>query len=77
LNFLITQLKSGFYYIATGANVPIALGYLDYKNKKLGIGKVIEPSGNIEFDFEIIKEFYQNMVGYRPQNQSKLDIKKT
>ena len=72
-----SRLKSGFYYIATGANVPIALGYLDYKNKKLGIGKVIEPSGNLEFDFEIIKEFYQNMVGYHPQNQSELDIKKT
>jgi len=69
-------LKSGFYYIAMGANVPIVLGYLDYKNKKIGIGKVIELCGDINFDFEIIKDFYQNMVGYHPQNQSELVIKK-
>jgi len=66
--------KTGFYYIANGANVPIALAYLDYKNKKLGIGKVIETSGDIEADFEIIKAFYQDKTGYRPENQSDMKI---
>ncbi len=71
------HLKSGFYYIADGVNVPIALAYLDYKNKKLGVGKVMQTSGNIKNDFSVIKEFYQNMVGYNPENQSQLVIKKS
>jgi len=68
--------KSGFYYIANGANVPIVLAYLDYKNKKIGVGEVIIPSGDIQGDFEKIKIFYKNMTGLIPQNQSELVIGK-
>jgi len=70
------RLKTGFYHIANGADVPIALGYLDYKNKKLGVGKVIETTGNIESDFEIIKDFYGDKTGFNPWKQSKLVINK-
>ena len=69
-------LKTGFYHIAHGANVPIALAYLDYKNKKIGVGKFIETTGNINADFELIKEFYQDKTGHTPENQSDLVIKK-
>jgi len=70
------RLKTGFYHIADGANVPIVLAYLDYKNKKLGVGKVMKTSGNIEADFEVIKGFYQNITGLKPENKSELVIKK-
>ena len=53
--------KTGFYYMAVEANIPIALGYLDYKEKKAGVGKLIYPSGDIEKDFKIIEEFYANI----------------
>ncbi len=62
--------KTGFYHIAHGADVPVALAYLDYKNKKIGVGKVLQTSGDIDKDFLIIKSFYQNVTGYNPQNQS-------
>ncbi len=68
--------KTGFYYIAEGAQVPIALAYMDYKNKKVGVGKVIETSGDIDADFAIIKAFYQDKTGYKPENQSDLVIRK-
>lgn len=71
------RLKTGFYRIADGANVPIALGYLDYKHKKLGVGKVMETTGDIDADFEIIKAYYMNKTGCNPLNQSELTIKKT
>jgi len=35
---LRTKWKTGFYHIAVAANVPIALGYLDYKKKEAGEG---------------------------------------
>lgn len=68
------HLKTGFYHIALGANVPLALGYLDYKNKSIGVGKVMNLSGDIEADFEEIKAFYQDKTGYRPDNASDLRI---
>lgn len=56
--------KKGFYYISQEANVPILLGYLDYRSRRGGIGKeVIYPSGDIEKDMESIKKFYYGMHG--------------
>jgi len=57
--------KRGFYYIAQNAGVPIALGYLDYRNRKGGIGPVLEPTGNYEADLEEIQKFYRGMRGRR------------
>ena len=59
----VEKWKSGFYYAALGANVPILMGYLDYKNKESGFGPVLYPSGDIEKDLAVIKEFYRKMTG--------------
>ena len=61
--------KTGFYFIAVQARVPIALGYLDYGKKRLGIGATLYPTGDIIKDFEIIREFYRDKTGLRPENQ--------
>ena len=53
--------KTGFYTIATKANVPIVCGYLDYKKKETGVGPIIYPSGDAEKDFEKIMEFYRTV----------------
>jgi 1-acyl-sn-glycerol-3-phosphate acyltransferase len=61
--------KKGFYFIAQKANVPIALAYLNYKNKKGGIGPLLYPSGNFEEDFAIIVDFYRkNGYARHPKN---------
>jgi 1-acyl-sn-glycerol-3-phosphate acyltransferase len=59
--------KKGFYYIANGAEVPIALGYLDYNKKLAGVGPLIYPSGNYEKDLEEIKSFYRNITPKFPE----------
>ncbi|MEJ6734179.1 MAG: 1-acyl-sn-glycerol-3-phosphate acyltransferase [Flavobacteriales bacterium] len=63
--------KTGFYYMALEAKIPIALAYLDYKDKKAGIGKVIYPSGDIEKDFRIIEEFYSTIHPKHPSLYNK------
>jgi 1-acyl-sn-glycerol-3-phosphate acyltransferase len=68
--------KSGFYYIALEANVPIALGYLDYPNKKLGVGGYFTPGGDLEEDLLKIKEFYKNIKGKYPLKQGEIQIRK-
>jgi len=66
--------KTGFYHIAHGANVPIALAYMDYKNKVIGVGDVMLTSGDIHADLETIKEFYKDKIGYKPEKQSAISI---
>jgi 1-acyl-sn-glycerol-3-phosphate acyltransferase len=59
--------KTGFYYIAKGAHVPIVLGYLDYRRKAGGIGPVVHPTGNIEVDMKSIRNFYDDISGRYPK----------
>ncbi|MFH1122214.1 MAG: hypothetical protein V1758_00985, partial [Pseudomonadota bacterium] len=61
--------KTGFYHIAQGANVPIVLGYLDYRRKVGGIGPVVHPTGNMEADMKIIQDFYADITGKYPGNR--------
>jgi 1-acyl-sn-glycerol-3-phosphate acyltransferase len=61
------QWKTGFYYAALKADVPICLGYLDYANKIAGVGPVIYPSGNLETDMRQIMDFYRPIQGKHPE----------
>lgn len=62
--------KTGFYYIARGANVPIVMGYLDYVRKAGGIGPTLMPTGDIEFDMEEIRCFYDKISGKIPEKST-------
>ena len=55
--------KTGFYYIAQGAGVPIVMAYLDYDKKTGGLGPVFETTGDIEADMASIKNFYKGVTG--------------
>lgn len=63
----VKQWKKGFYYIANQAQVPIALGYLDYAKKEGGVGKVIFPNGDMERQMKEIREFYRGMTPKYPE----------
>ncbi len=65
-----TKWKTGFYHIAVLANVPVALGYLDYQKKEAGVGKVVYPSGNMKKDLQEIMAFYKTIVPHTPENFS-------
>lgn len=63
----VTHWKTGFYYIAQGAGVPIALGYLDFKRKVGGIGRVFQITGDIHQDMLEIQQFYAGIAGKNPR----------
>jgi 1-acyl-sn-glycerol-3-phosphate acyltransferase len=67
--------KSGFYHIAMGAKVPIALGYADYRRKVGGVGRVFVPSGDVDADMALIREFYSGMTGKRPEQFGEVRLK--
>ena len=55
--------KTGFYYIALGAKVPIVLAFMDYEKKIAGLGPVFAPTGDIDADMLAIKAFYAPYKG--------------
>jgi 1-acyl-sn-glycerol-3-phosphate acyltransferase len=59
--------KSGFYRLSLAAGVPIGLGYLDYRHKRLGIEYWFMPCGDRELDLKRIQAFFADKVGYRPE----------
>lgn len=59
----VLKWKTGFYYIALQAKVPIALGFLDYKKKTGGFGPLFYPTGDIEADMNEIMQFYKGITG--------------
>ena len=62
--------KSGFYFIALKAGVPILLGYIDYARKRAGFGPLFYPTGDIDADMEKIRHFYKNIRGRYPENET-------
>jgi 1-acyl-sn-glycerol-3-phosphate acyltransferase len=57
--------KSGFYWIAYTAQVPVICGALDYKTRTVRIGSAFIPGGDAEADMERVRAFYEGVQGKR------------
>jgi 1-acyl-sn-glycerol-3-phosphate acyltransferase len=55
--------RSGFYYIAREANVPVVLVIFDYGNKVMRLGPTIELTGDYQSDLAYIRSFYEGVQG--------------
>ncbi|WP_437280102.1 lysophospholipid acyltransferase family protein [Sorangium sp. So ce375] len=66
--------KTGFYYVALGADVPILLGYLDFPRKRGGILHVFHPTGDIEADMAAIRRLYDGIEGKHPERMSEITL---
>ena len=64
--------KTGFYYIAQKAGIPIVLGFVDGGNKTIGIGPTFHLTDDMQSDMKVIQSFYAGMVGIRPHRTSSL-----
>lgn len=62
--------KTGFYHIARAAQVPIAMAYLDYSRKEVGLGGTFYPGDDIAEVFHRIRTFYQDRKGKYPGQES-------
>jgi len=58
----VKRFKRGFYEIAVQANVPIAVTYINYKSRHMGVGPLIVPSGNFDDDMIRILAIYDNVA---------------
>ncbi len=67
--------KSGFYWIAHNARVPVLCGYLDFVNKVVHVGLVVTPTGDVKRDMDKIREFYKGIRGKRPELETVIRLK--
>jgi 1-acyl-sn-glycerol-3-phosphate acyltransferase len=66
--------KSGFYWIALTAQVPILCGYLDYGQKKACLGLSFIPTGDFKKDMDLIRKFYRGIQGKNPELVTKIRL---
>ncbi len=62
--------KSGFYYIAQRAGVPLVCSYLDYAKKEGGFGPTIPVTGNVKADMDRLREFYRDVTARYPEQMT-------
>ncbi len=63
----VDKLKSGFYYIARKARVPIIMVAFDFLKKEIKIGDPITPELEYTEVYERMKEFYKGVQGKNPE----------
>jgi 1-acyl-sn-glycerol-3-phosphate acyltransferase len=67
--------RTGFYRMAVGAQVPIVLVAIDYSTRTIEIRPAFTPSGDIEKDFDLIRDFYAGKSGKYPTQQGKIQLR--
>src|SRR5690554_1003532 len=59
----VLEWKTGYYYIALAARVPIVPVAFDYLAKEVVIGNPFHPTGNIAEDKKILRSFFEGIIG--------------
>jgi 1-acyl-sn-glycerol-3-phosphate acyltransferase len=66
--------RSGFYFVARAASVPVCLGYLDYSRKRGGLGPMLVPTGDLGADMDVVRAFYADKRGRFPEKQGPIRL---
>ncbi|MEZ8133295.1 MAG: lysophospholipid acyltransferase family protein [Porticoccaceae bacterium] len=60
--------KRGFHHVATTAEVPILVVYVDSAIRTIGIEGLMEPTDDADADLRELKTFFDAKRGLKPQN---------
>ena len=72
----VDHFRTGFYYIAKKANVPLILCKFDFGNEGvIEFSKPFHLTDDIRADFDFIYQFYEGAVGLVPENSFIYDPK--
>jgi 1-acyl-sn-glycerol-3-phosphate acyltransferase len=69
-------LKSGFYQLALAADVPIGLGYVDYRRRQVGVDRYVRMTGDEDLDLQVLRDFYATIQPRKPANVGGLKFRK-
>lgn len=68
--------KSGFYWIAWRAKVPIVCSFLDYRRRVGGFGPTLELSGDMARDMDRLRAFYGPIQGRHPERMTPIRLER-
>ncbi len=63
-----TKWRTGFYFTAVQAKLPICLAFMDYEKLITGVGMCFMPSGDLNADMKLIMDYYATIAPKFPQN---------
>ena len=63
----IDKWKTGFYYIAKGANVPVVMATLDFANKEIRISEPYYLTNEIDSDMQYFYSYFDGVEGKHPE----------
>ena len=63
----VSELKTGFYYIALKANVPIIPVAFDFGKKEVRFGQPVIPSGDYDQDSKLLNQHFVGVTGKIPE----------
>lgn len=69
----VDRFKTGFYYIAREAGVPIVLTKWDFGNRCLDFGEPFYPTADSRADLEYIYQYFDGVIGLVPENSFTYD----
>jgi len=69
----VTEWKTGFYYIAKLAQVPVVMVAFDFKHKQIKISQAYFTTDDKEADLKIYKSFFKGVVGRIPEKSYKVE----
>lgn len=61
---------TGFLRIALGAKVPVVLGAIDYSTKTMTMERTFYPTGDMDADLLVVKDYYKPFKGLYPDKFS-------
>ena len=64
----VTEVMSGFYYIAKEAGVPIVLCTFDWGKGEVRFDKPFHPTDDKDADFDYFYDYFEGAVGLIPKN---------
>ncbi|ATW02321.1 hypothetical protein CHN51_01300 [Sphingorhabdus sp. YGSMI21] len=62
----VKEWRTGFYYIALKAKVPLIIGLMDYSKRTGGLGPSFMPSGDYKADMQKLSDFYHSVTPKYP-----------
>jgi len=63
----VEEWRTGFYYIAKAANVPIVMFTLDFENKENRFSEPFYPTEDKEADFKFMHKYFEGVKGKIPE----------
>ncbi len=63
----VERFKTGFYYIAKGANIPIIMCRFDYSNRVVDFSEPLIPGNDAASDIRYIEGYFRGIRGRNPQ----------